>query len=151
MAIRLTIAWAASDMRLSTYSERPAVRIGDRDLTRYVVNVFNLIRDCGCRSSLKPCIVHRDCEPGTSVRAFIFWAALQSRRYEKLEADAPPRYAIFTYGITRVRRYYLGQRTTQQEVAAPPALLHANPTRGEDNPRKLRHPHSRSGNGGANV
>jgi hypothetical protein len=95
--------------------------------------------------------VHRDCVPGTSVRAFIFWATLQSRRYEKLEADAPPRYAIFTYGITRVRRHYLGQRTTQREVAAPPALPHAKPTRGEDNAREPRHRHSRSGNGGANV
>jgi hypothetical protein len=41
MAMRLTIAWAASDTRLSTYSGCRAARIGDRALRRYVVNVFN--------------------------------------------------------------------------------------------------------------
>jgi len=68
MAIRLTIAWVAS------VSFRDVLRSDRRSgpYTRYVVNVFNLIRDCGCRTSLEPCIVYRGCVPGISVRAFIF-------------------------------------------------------------------------------
>ena len=126
MAIRLTIAWAASDTRLSIRGVLPlGSEIGT--LTRVTLLTFltqSVIVDA---VRLKPCIVFCDCVPGTSVRAFIFWATLQSRRYEKLEADAPPRYAIFTYGSMRVRRHYLIQRTPQQEVGAPPASPHASP------------------------
>ena len=43
-------------VRYEAIGGRATARIGDRDVTRYVVNVFNSIRDCACRT-LEP--VHR--------------------------------------------------------------------------------------------